>query len=177
MLLPEDCFAFINDIHKNATHDCSGIIPPGKNQALLVTSTGDKYELDQAVNIEDDNIHVTNANQELVYTRQAKQKVKKQVAFNTIIIPKGGEYRLTLMDGTKVCLNSNSKLKYPSEFGSGNRYVQLEGEAYFEVAKDPDHPFVVDVNNMQIKVLGTAFNVNAYAKENKIVNDFGGRES
>ena len=84
------------------------------------------------------------------------------VAFHTLEIPVAADYRLRLSDGTIVYLNSETTLKYPEVFGGKERKVYLEGEAYFEVAKDPQHPFRVMVNDMEIEVLGTHFNVNAY---------------
>jgi len=79
--------------------------------------------------------------------------------------PKGGEYQLVLSDGTKVWMNAESKLKYPPRFEGGQRLVHLEGEAYFEVARDAERPFIVRTEKMDIEVLGTAFNVKAYEKE------------
>lgn len=143
-------------------------IDPGKYQAYIVLGDGVKYNLDKEVVLNEGNIVISNTTQELVYQKQLSNK-KKELTYNTIIIPKGGEYKLTLMDGTRIWLNSNSKLRFPSEFGEGIRKVELEGEGYFEVAKDSVHPFVVDMNNVQVKVLGTSFNANAYSDLNEIV--------
>jgi ferric-dicitrate binding protein FerR (iron transport regulator) len=87
----------------------------------------------------------------------------------TLVTPKGGEYSLILEDGTKVWLNADSKLVYPSGFGGGARKVQLTGEAYFEVKTDAEHPFIVHTYRQDIRVLGTEFNVQAYPEENEIV--------
>lgn len=86
-------------------------------------------------------------------------------AFHTLEIPVAADYRLRLSDGTIVYLNSESKLKYPEVFGGEERKVYLEGEGYFEVAKDAEHPFRVMVNDMEVEVLGTHFNVNAYPEQ------------
>lgn len=88
---------------------------------------------------------------------------------NTIEVPRGQRVALTLCDGTHVWLNSDSKLIYPSNFGSNKREVTLEGEGYFEVTKDQKHPFVVHNPNLDVKVLGTKFNVKAYHDENTTV--------
>ena len=80
--------------------------------------------------------------------------------YNTLSIPVGGFYQLSLSDGTKVWLNSMTKLRYPVTFRGEQRNVYLAGEAYFDVAKDADHPFVVNVEGMEVKVYGTRFNVN-----------------
>ena len=80
--------------------------------------------------------------------------------YNTLSIPVGGFYQLSLSDGTKVWLNSMTKLRYPVTFRGEQRNVYLAGEAYFDVAKEADHPFVVNVEGMEVKVYGTRFNVN-----------------
>ncbi|EFK58616.1 FecR domain-containing protein [Sphingobacterium spiritivorum] len=83
----------------------------------------------------------------------------------TIEVPKAGKYKLTLNDGTNVWLNSSSVLSYPTVFDSDQRIVKLSGEAYFDVAKDTDRPFRIELNGSVIEVLGTSFNVNAYTDE------------
>ena len=82
--------------------------------------------------------------------------------------PTGGEYFLTLSDGTRVFLNAASELKYPVEFVGGKRVVDLDGEAYFEVRKDSLRPFIVRVNGAEVTVLGTSFNVNTYGDDGQI---------
>ncbi len=85
-----------------------------------------------------------------------------------ILIPKGQKGQLTLNDGTRVWLNSNSILRYPTDFGNGSRGIILDGEAYLEVAKDPAHPFILETSSVTLKVLGTRFNVKCYSKENTV---------
>ena len=85
--------------------------------------------------------------------------------YNTITVPRGGEYQLILADGTRVWLNAETELKYPVAFTGEVREVMLEGEAYFEVAKNVSRPFVVKAGQLDIKVLGTSFNVKAYPSE------------
>lgn len=87
------------------------------------------------------------------------------VARHSLIIPKGGEYIMTLEDGTVVYLNSESKIEYPVQFTGKLREVKLEGEAYFKVAPHESRPFIVKTKHIDIKVLGTEFNVKAYADE------------
>jgi ferric-dicitrate binding protein FerR (iron transport regulator) len=89
--------------------------------------------------------------------------------FNTINIPRGGEFNLVLSDGTRVFLNAMSSFKYPVSFTGNNREVELSGEAYFEVKKDPKKPFIVKTSAINIQVLGTSFNLNAYENTNEIV--------
>lgn len=86
-----------------------------------------------------------------------------------IYVPCGERMTVMLSDGTKVYLNADTKLTYPEQFVGKERKVSVEGEAYFEVKKDSEKPFIVDVSFMQIKVLGTSFNVNAYPSEKKVL--------
>lgn len=94
-------------------------------------------------------------------------KIEKNI-YNSLEIPRGGEYSLSLADGTKVWMNADSKLKYPISFVEDKRVVYLEGEAYFEVAKDASKPFIVSTASGEITVLGTQFNVKNYKDENSI---------
>lgn len=87
--------------------------------------------------------------------------------YNIIEVPYGERSQITLYDGTKVWLNSGTKFKYPVTFGSQTRDVFIEGEAYFTVAKDVEHPFVVHTDQLKVKVLGTKFNVCAYPDDNE----------
>lgn len=104
---------------------------------------------------------------ELTYENDLKSK---KLAYNELKIPFGKTFQVVLSDGTKVHLNSGSSLKFPVKFIKGNnRMVFLTGEAYFEVSKDKLHPFVVHSNGMDVRVLGTKFNVTSYP-EDKIIN-------
>ena len=87
---------------------------------------------------------------------------------NTVQTLTGMEYMLTLSDGTRVFLNAETKLKFPTKFRKEERVVVLEGEAYFEVRKDATHPFIVKANDVDVKVLGTSFNLRSYSDENSI---------
>lgn len=82
-----------------------------------------------------------------------------------IDVPLGAEFKIILEDGTKVWLNSSTKLSYPSSFNNTERTISLVGEAYFEVSEDKHRPFKINANGTEIEVLGTSFNVNAYSKE------------
>jgi transmembrane sensor len=96
------------------------------------------------------------------------QKVNVAKVYNEIVVPKGAKSQLTLSDGTKVWLNGGSKLKYPAFFSSVTRDVFLEGEAYFDVSENKAKPFLVHTASIQIKVLGTAFNVKSYFEDKTI---------
>lgn len=98
-------------------------------------------------------------------SRQEKNEKSGKVVYNEIEIPRGGEFDLVLADGTQVWLNAESRLRYPVEFSGKERKVVLEGEAYFQVKKNPSLPFRVEIRNQVIEVLGTEFNVSGYKDE------------
>jgi len=91
-----------------------------------------------------------------------------QNEFTQVFIPRGQKGQITLHDGTKIWLNSNTILKYPDNFGNGQRKIILDGEAYLDVAKDPVHPFILETSTVTLKVLGTSFNVKCYSEENTV---------
>ena len=88
--------------------------------------------------------------------------VSSRVKYNTLIVPRGGEYELLLADGTRVWMNSESKLVYPVQFTGERREVEMEGEVCFLVAKNERQPFIVKTKGVSVEVLGTFFNVEAY---------------
>lgn len=147
-------------------------IKPGKNSAMLTLANGAVIALTGAANgqlVKESGIEINKtADGQLVYkVSDAKGISSRQ--YNSIETPKGGQYQVTLPDGTNVWLNAASKLSYPISFASHqNRTVELSGEAYFEVAKDQAHPFIVKNRQQQIRVLGTHFNINSYADEGEI---------
>jgi ferric-dicitrate binding protein FerR (iron transport regulator) len=95
----------------------------------------------------------------IVYERETG---RRQARNNTLIVPVGGEYEVVLPDGTVVFLNSGTELRYPDLFTGDRREVHLKGEAWFEVTPDTSRPFIVHAGGIDIRVLGTAFNVSAY---------------
>jgi len=161
-------FFLINSFNQDKTEKIARI-SPGKNQALLMRDKGETIVLDKFVKLKENGLEINNTDGHLVYKNNNKVLSKEKISYNSIIIPKGGEYNLTLSDGTTIWLNSNSKLRYPTKFSGKERLVELEGEAYFDVSKNKDFPFVVKMNDIQIKVLGTSFNVNAYNDEKEII--------
>lgn len=143
-------------------------VDPGGNKAMLTLADGSKISLDDAVNgkvAQQSGIIIRKtANGQLVYDLAKDAGANKAAQFNTISTPRGGQYQVVLPDGTKVWLNAASKLKFPSSFiHLADRKVELSGEAYFEVTKDKKRPFIVEATNQEVEVLGTHFNVNAYA--------------
>ncbi|MDQ8004902.1 MAG: FecR family protein [Pedobacter sp.] len=140
---------------------------PGGNKATLTLADGTVVDLDQALNGEiskQNGIIIRKTeNGQLEYVVQDSPDAVSGT--NTIATPRGGQYQVSLPDGTKVWLNAASSLKYPYPFDKNERLVELKGEAYFEVAKDQRRPFRVNTIHQTVEVLGTHFNVNAYADE------------
>jgi ferric-dicitrate binding protein FerR (iron transport regulator) len=95
-------------------------------------------------------------------------KQENEVTMQEIFVPKGQVNQIFLADGTRIWINSETRMEIPSVFTAKNRVVKLDGEAFFEVAKDKDRPFRVELNGQQIEVLGTSFNVRAYSNSNEI---------
>ena len=143
-------------------------IPAGANKAILTLSGGQQIVLDssrQGNVVSLGNIQITKtASSGLMYQALAPA-AGGPVVYNTLSTPRGGQYQLTLQDGTKVWLNAASSLKYPMAFNGTERVVELTGEGYFEVARNIRQPFIVRFNGVEIKVLGTEFNVMAYNDE------------
>ena len=143
-------------------------ISPGRQAASLTLANGKKIFLSdqQAGKVaQEADVTITKtSNGELIYEIKGAQG--KSSGFNTLATANGETYRIKLPDGSAVWLNAASSLKYPVSFkNSAQRVVQLFGEAYFEIAKDRRHPFIVKSRKQQVEVLGTHFNINAYHDE------------
>lgn len=143
-------------------------IVPGESKATITLANGQKVELENLARElqETDGTLLSSGSGELVYNESGADG---ELIYNTIDIPRGGEFRLVLSDGTKVWLNSDSQLKYPVRFNGDMREVYLKGEAYFEVAHNARKTFIVSTSKGDIRVLGTSFNVRDYPDENKVV--------
>jgi len=149
----------------------SPVIEPGTQTAHLVLSNGKKVALDDmSLRMREANNEVIIENKErtLNYTSVNDKTKAQSTVFNELLIGKGEEYQLVLSDGTRVWLNSETRLKFPVQFSKNRREVILEGEAFFEVTKNANAPFVVKTGPMDIEVLGTSFNVSAYKDEASI---------
>ncbi|CAM3705438.1 FecR family protein [Mucilaginibacter galii] len=145
-------------------------IVPGTNKAVLTLANGQAIELNSAANgrlaVQNNYSIVKLKEGQLAYKPLASNEKKvMQEGFNTITTPRGGQYQITLPDGTRVWLNAASSLKYQATFAGKQRRVMLNGEAYFEVAKNKLKPFIVSFNNTEVRVLGTHFNVMSYNDE------------
>lgn len=137
------------------------IFDPGTKKAYLLSSQGETLDLSETFERKNNDGTIISNKSEGVVCFQQSEPTKKKVEQHTIYVPKGGEYELLLADGSKVYLNSETRLVFPSHFEGDTRLVELTGEAYFEVKKGAQ-PFIVKTPDMHIRVLGTSFNVNAY---------------
>lgn len=151
---------------KSDTNTTASIGEPGRSRAILILGNGEKINLTDSLHFEliDQTTKITVQGDQIFYP-VGNDSVNHSV--NKIMVPRGGEYKLTLSDGTRVWLNAETKLTYPVNFDTDHREVEVIGEAYFEVAKDKYHPFIVKMEGMEVKVLGTSFNVKAYPNETK----------
>ncbi len=143
-------------------------IKPGGDKATLTLADGEKISLDDTeagkLAVQSGIVITKTEDGQLIYTLSEADQSQK-VGYNTIQTPRGGQYQISLPDGTKIWLNAASSLRYPTHFNGNKREVQLSGEAYFEVAKDKTKPFRVISDSQTIEVLGTHFNVNSYKDE------------
>jgi transmembrane sensor len=146
-------------------------IPPGGNRALLTLPGAGPIVLNDSSSRQLENRTggsiVKAGSGILVYkaNAQAGHSGTETEIFNTISTPRGGQYQVILPDGTHVWLNAASSLRFPSAFKGEKRLVKLNGEAYFEVAKNKRMPFIVQTENQEVEVLGTHFNISSYTDE------------
>lgn len=143
---------------------------PGKAIVTLEMASGLKYRLDTLSSVVRNNrVNVAFDNNDGVLKIKEQDSLTdgatKEIGYNTVNVPYGGTYTVELCDGTKVYLNSGTTLEFPSRFDGKVRSVILKGEAYFDVARNVSKPFVVEVDEMKVKVLGTSFNVKSYVDE------------
>ncbi len=136
------------------------------SQPTLLLENGEKIALtEESFSMQKKDVVIKNdARNKLVYEPQ-KGTQNKNVQNNHLVIPKGKTYKLLLSDGTKIWLNSETEITYPTRFVGNKRVVNLIGEAFFEVAKNKEKPFIVNANGMEVKVLGTSFNISCYTTD------------
>ena len=138
-------------------------ITPGRSMAKLTVASGDVYHLDSLHQVDLITSLAENNGKEVVFIDRQLEEGEREIKYNKVEIPRGGEYQIVLGDGTRVYLNAQTELRFPESFASSEqRLVYLSGEAYFEVTKDPSKPFIVQCKDYAVKVLGTSFNVNSY---------------
>lgn len=150
----------------------SEVIKPGEHKAVLITGGGERITLlDSTLSpIQEQNGMIVNVTNNKVSYILPEDSLCTQGSpiFNTLQIPRGGEYFLTLADGTEVWLNAETEIRYPVQFTGDKRVVYLDGEAYFTVAPDKNKPFTVVSTHASVSVLGTQFNFRAYPDERDV---------
>jgi len=142
-------------------------LPERTHQAILIQSNGKQIDLNNPNQInlmEKGDINITNKPGEIL-AYDTGDVNPDEVGMNKMIVPAGARYQLQLSDGTMVWMNSASEIEYPVSFGKNERRIRLEGEAYFEVKSDSQHPFIISTNGYEITVSGTAFNVSTYKSD------------
>ncbi len=142
-------------------------IVAGDSKAIVLLSNGERVDIEvlaDSLQYELEGLAVEKDSGIIKYSATAG----KDSVYNTIIIPRGGEYQVELSDGTKVWLNAESKLRIPIVFAGSERRVFLSGEAYFDVAKDVTKPFIVETDMGRVKVYGTEFNVRNYTSDKQL---------
>ena len=142
----------------------SKIIPAGEKKATLTLADGTEVHVEEitAQILQEKGMNIEYRNGEIVYHKSEEKTT--EVVYNKLEVPRGGECMIKLDDGTKVWVNAETKLKYPVTFVGDRREVVLEGEAFFDVAKN-EKPFIVKTSFGDVRVLGTAFGISAYASD------------
>lgn len=163
-------FRFLSSPEISGTADHK--ILPGKRLATLTLGDGRQIRLSEdapeKILVTDGKVIINQNEQGIHYNSRVGEEMGKEQKRHVLTVPRGGEYRLTLSDGTKIVLNADSHLVFPEVFGKEERQVELRGEAYFEVAGDQQHPFVVKTASGEIRVLGTVFNLSAYPEDERV---------
>jgi len=144
------------------------LIKHGTNQATLILDDGSVLDLasSKKLQLTEGGSDIKIEGTKLRYTK--KSNVSQEIKYNTLSVPRGGEFFLQLSDGTKVWLNSETILRYPVQFVGNERRVELTGEAFFEVTRNEKVPFYVESGEQTVRVLGTEFNISSY-KENPLI--------
>jgi transmembrane sensor len=146
---------------------------PGKDGAILKLADGREIVLDNAANgllVQQGKSEVVKKDGQIIYdsSKVSTDEGELEGAYNTLSTPLGRQYQLVLSDGSRVWLNAGSSITYPTAFKGKRRVVNVTGEVYMEVAKDPSKPFTVIAEGMTVQVLGTKFNIAAYTGENGV---------
>lgn len=142
-------------------------VAPGGDRAILTLADGSVITLDSAADgklADQEGTEIRKLSAGQIEYRKASLQTDK-VMYNTMRTPRGGQYHVRLPDGTEVWLNAASSITYPTSFTGENRKVTMSGEVYFEVAANKSMPFIVSSKGMELEVVGTHFNVNAYEDE------------
>ena len=156
-----------NKVSTAIANNDKNVIMPGRSGAILTLGDGSQIVLDSVANgvlANQSNTAVAKKDGEIIYTEGSNARG----VINKMMTPRGRQFKLELSDGTKVWLNASSSISFPTAFAANERKVSIVGEVYFEVAKDKHKPFTVTVNDVEVQVLGTHFNVNGYDDEGEI---------
>lgn len=170
MILAGVSWYYINDLNTPPLSSLDKVYIPGSQKATLVLSDGQIHELDEdklLVEMKQGETRIVNQQNSLVYSAEEESIEDRPIVHNELITPRGGGYRLQLADGTMVTLNAGSSLKYPVSFTDSIRQVFLVGEAYFDVSHN-GKPFIVSCDNIDVRVLGTSFNISSYSDDSVV---------
>lgn len=173
IILPAAAAISIFVVHMNKVNETRYLearsmeqIMPGGNKATLTLDNGETFDLKSSCGTElkEKDGTVIQVDSAALHYAGGEGRLSGRLAYNKVSVPQGGEYRLTLSDGSKLYLNSLSSVRFPARFAKDVRMVELEGEAYFEVSRT-GQPFMVKTKGMTVEVLGTSFNISAYEDE------------
>jgi len=170
MLLVGISWYFLNESKSPPLSSLDKVVKPGSQKAMLKLSDGKTLELDDSnllAELQEGDAKVINEQNSLIYSSEEENATQKAVVYNELITPRGGGYRLQLADGTVVTMNAGSSIRYPVAFSDSTRQVFLEGEAFFDVSHN-GKPFIVSCESIDVRVLGTSFNVSSYADDAEI---------
>lgn len=143
------------------------VVLEATKKGIILTTSQETIELGKAVGtILPSGVAVTDTN--IDYSKKESGVASLIAEQSSIYVPKGERFQITLSDGTKLWINSDTKVEYPSFFSDSCRRIKVEGEVYLDVAHDKKRPFIVEVHDAEIKVLGTKFNISAYPEEENI---------
>jgi transmembrane sensor len=160
-------YKYLNRSGPQTMADIDTVFQPGSQKAVLILADGGKLKLNEGMavaDLQEGDARISIRNKLLSYTSTDQESRGTEIIYNELKTPRGGGYNLQLADGTGVWLNAGSSIRFPVSFTEDTRQVYLEGEAYFEVSHDGS-PFIVSTEDMDVRVLGTSFNISAYADE------------
>lgn len=162
-------FQFTDFTKKELIAESQSKIKPGTEKATLILNDGRSFNLakETVFSLKEDGATIISKGTQLEYEPSSLDA--KSIKYNTVKVPRGGEFFVLLSDGTKVWLNAQSSIRYPVQFPDDERRIELTGEAYFEVYKNTKNPFRVITRNQQVEVLGTRFNISSYTDDHVIL--------
>lgn len=156
--------------YQTSTREFSSVVQKLPQEVVLEFDDGQTHRLSTELDTKlktSDGIQIRKKSGHTLVYQPSEQKSLK-IHYNRIVIPHGKRFHLQLSDGSQVWLNSGSSLRYPTRFTGTTRKVELKGEGFFQVHKDKKHPFIVNSSGVNVKVLGTSFNVRSYGDHNKV---------